>query len=115
MFLRRASSRRFGFEFPMARDCTLTVDMWQEVRYEPWAMKPKRFTTVEAAAAAKIPRATLQHWIKTGRITAPPVRLVGGRAVRMWTEAQTKQIRRLKGTPKSRSKKQRTKRKNSSG
>jgi DNA-binding transcriptional MerR regulator len=64
-------------------------------------MKPKRFTTVEAAAAAGIPRATLQHWIKTGRISAPVVRLIGGKATRLWTEAQIERIRRLKGTPKS--------------
>jgi DNA-binding transcriptional MerR regulator len=63
-------------------------------------MSPKRFTTVEAAAAAGIPRATLQHWIKTGKITAPVVRLVGGRAARLWTGAQTERIRRLKGTLK---------------
>jgi excisionase family DNA binding protein len=60
-------------------------------------MSPKRFTTVEAAKAAGVKRPTLQHWIKTGRITAPAVRLVGGRAARLWTEAQIKQIRRLKG------------------
>jgi DNA-binding transcriptional MerR regulator len=70
-------------------------------------MKPKHFTTVEVAAAAGIPRATLQHWIKTRKITAPAVRLIGGRAVRMWTEAQTERIRQLKGTLKSGPKKPR--------
>jgi hypothetical protein len=74
--------------------------MWQEVRYESLAMNRKRFTTVEAAAAAGIPRATLQYWIKTGKIAAPVVRLVGGKATRLWTEAQIGRIRRLKGTMK---------------
>ena len=63
-------------------------------------MTRKHFTTVEAAAAAGVPRATLQHWIKTGRIAAPAVRLVGGRAVRLWTRAQTERVRRLRGTLK---------------
>ena len=77
--------------------------------------RKKRSTTVEAAAAADVPRATLQHWIKNKEITAPAVRLIGGRAVRLWTEAQIERIRRLKGTLKSGPKKQRPKRKNSSG
>jgi DNA-binding transcriptional MerR regulator len=61
-------------------------------------MSRKRYTTVEVAKAAGVPRATLQHWIKTGKISAPPVRLLRNRAVRLWTEAQKKRIRKLSGT-----------------
>jgi hypothetical protein len=63
-----------------------------------FAMSRKRFTTIEAAATAGIPRATLQNWIKTGKISAPPVRLVGGKAVRFWMPAEVEKVRKLKGT-----------------
>lgn len=59
-------------------------------------MSRKPYTTVEVAKAEGVPRATLQHWIKTGKIAAPRVRLVDGKAVRLWTEDQVKQVRRLK-------------------
>ncbi len=61
-------------------------------------MSRKLYTTVEVARAAGVLRPTLQNWIKTGKIAAPPVRLRAGRAVRLWTEAQMKLIRSLKGT-----------------
>jgi DNA-binding transcriptional MerR regulator len=61
-------------------------------------MKRRLRTTVEAAAAAEIPRATLQYWIKTGKIRAPRIRLLGRKAARFWTEADVRRIRRLKGT-----------------
>jgi DNA-binding transcriptional MerR regulator len=64
-------------------------------------MRRKLYTTIEVAKAAGVPRATLQHWIKTGKIAAPPVRLRDNRAVRLWTEAQRKRIRTLSGTFKS--------------
>jgi hypothetical protein len=59
------------------------------------------YSTVEVAAAAGVPRATLQHWIKTGKIAAPPIRLRRNRAVRLWTHAEKKRIRALSGTFKS--------------
>lgn len=58
-------------------------------------MSRKVYTTVEVAKATGVPRATLQYWVKTGQISAPPVRLVRNRAVRLWTEAQKRQIRKL--------------------
>jgi DNA-binding transcriptional MerR regulator len=61
----------------------------------------KLYTTVEVAKASGVPRATLQHWIKTGKLLAPRVRLLKNRAVRLWTEAQMKRIRKLSGTFKS--------------
>jgi hypothetical protein len=59
-------------------------------------MSRKLYTTVEVAKAASVPRATLQHWIKTGKISPPPVRLRRNRAVRLWTDTQKKRIRELR-------------------
>lgn len=59
------------------------------------------YSTVEVAKAAGVPRATLQNWIKTRKISAPPIRLRRNRAVRLWTEAQKERIRTLGGTFKS--------------
>jgi len=64
-------------------------------------MSRKLYTTVEVAKAAGVPRATLQHWFRTGKISAPPIRLRRNRAVRLWTDAQMKRIRTLSGTFKS--------------
>ena len=64
-------------------------------------MSLKLYTTVEVAKAARVPRATLQYWIKTGKISAPRVRLRRSIAVRLWTDAQRKRIRKLSGTFKS--------------
>jgi len=52
------------------------------------AMSRKLYSTVEVAKAAGVPRATLQHWMKTGKIAAPRVRLRRNRAVRLWTDAR---------------------------
>jgi hypothetical protein len=59
-----------------------------------------RHSTINAAKLARVPRPTLMHWIRTGKISAPAVQLVGGMAVRLWTDAQVKEIRDLKGTLK---------------
>ena len=61
----------------------------------------KTCTTAEAARVAGISRATLQFWIKGGKIQAPKTRLIGGKAVRLWTPADIARIRRFKGTLKS--------------
>jgi excisionase family DNA binding protein len=68
---------------------------------QAWKMSRKLYTTVQVAKAANVPRATLQFWIASGKISAPRVRLIGGRAVRHWTEADVERIRKLKGTLKS--------------
>jgi len=62
-------------------------------------MKP--CTTAEAARVAGISRATLQVWIKDGRIKAPKTRLIGGTAVRLWSKADIDRVRKFKGTLKS--------------
>jgi excisionase family DNA binding protein len=58
------------------------------------------FTTVQVAKLTKIPRATLQHWVKTRKIAAPRVKLVKGKAVRLWSLAQIEKACELKGTLK---------------
>jgi excisionase family DNA binding protein len=63
-------------------------------------MSRRLYTTVEVAKAANVPRATIQYWIATGRLSAPRVRLVEGKAVRLWTETQVSKARKLKGTLK---------------
>jgi excisionase family DNA binding protein len=60
----------------------------------------KLYTTVEVAKMTKIPRATLQYWIATRKISAPRVRLLKGRAARLWNAAQVEKARELKGTLK---------------
>ena len=64
-------------------------------------MSRKLYTTIEVAKAADVLRSTLQYWVKTGKISAPPVQLRRNRAVRLWTDAQLKRIRKMSGTFKS--------------
>lgn len=57
-----------------------------------------RYTTAEAAEAAGVSRATLQEWLKTGKIKGPALQIgPGGRAVRMWSAADIKCMKGLKG------------------
>jgi hypothetical protein len=63
-------------------------------------MGRKRYTTVEIAREADVPRATLQFWIASGKISAPAVQLVDGRAVRFWRDADLGRVKKLKGTLK---------------
>jgi len=63
-------------------------------------MRPKTYTTVEVAKVTKVPRATLQFWIASRKISAPRVRLQKGKAVRLWSAAQVEQVRELRGTLK---------------
>lgn len=63
-------------------------------------MSPELYTTVQVARMTKIPRATLQFWIATRKIAAPRVKLLKGKAVRLWSLAQVDKARELKGTLK---------------
>jgi excisionase family DNA binding protein len=60
----------------------------------------KTCTTSQAARAAGISRATLQVWIKDGKIKAPKTRLVGGTAVRLWSKTDIEQAKKFKGSLK---------------
>ncbi len=64
------------------------------------AMSSNLLSTVEVAKAVKVPRATLQYWIKEGKIAAPRTRLRNGVAVRLWTSGDVEKARKLKGALK---------------
>src|SRR5215469_4895753 len=85
----------------MAGDSTLIVDWSQRDVVQARPMKRKLLNTYEAAKAAGVHRPTLQFWIKTAKISAPRVQLIGGKAVRLWTPTQVREIRKLKGTLKA--------------
>jgi len=63
-------------------------------------MVPETYTTLEVAKMTGIPRATLQFWIATKKIPAPRLKIRGGKAVRLWNNAQIEKARELKGTLK---------------
>ena len=73
-------------------------------------MAAKLYTTVQAARAAKVPRATVQFWIASGKIAAPEVQLQGGKAVRFWSDAEIRELRKLKRTVRPGPKKSKKKR-----
>jgi excisionase family DNA binding protein len=56
----------------------------------------KAYTTREAAKAVGITRVTLQAWIAKGKLKAPQMRIVDGRAVRLWTASDMAALRRVK-------------------
>jgi DNA-binding transcriptional MerR regulator len=59
-------------------------------------MSRKLYSTVEVAKAAGMPLATLQFWVATGVMLVPPVQSHRGAGVRLWTDAQLKQIRKMR-------------------
>jgi excisionase family DNA binding protein len=59
-----------------------------------------RYTTSEAAKAAKVSRPTIQYWISTGKIDAPKLEVHNGKAARLWTEADVERMRKLSATLK---------------
>lgn len=61
-------------------------------------MSAPQYTTAQAAEAAGVTRATLQAWMKSGRIKGPRLRLrADGKAVRLWTAIDIVRISELKG------------------
>ncbi len=56
----------------------------------------KSYTTEEAAEAVGISRATLQAWIASGQFKAPDVRLVEGKAVRLWNADDLAKLKSVK-------------------
>lgn len=59
-------------------------------------MERKTYTTEEAAAAAGISRQTLQTWISRRKFRAPPIRIRGSHAVRVWSAEDVARLRRTK-------------------
>src|SRR5260221_9235604 len=60
-------------------------------------MSSQPLSTVEVAREVGILRATLQYWIKEGKIAAPKTRLRNGVEVRLWAAADVEKARKLKG------------------
>ncbi len=58
----------------------------------------KSCTTEEAAEAVGISRATLQAWIASGQIKAPAVRLIEGKAVRLWNNDDLADLESVKAS-----------------
>ena len=63
-------------------------------------MSSKLLSTVEVAEEIEVPRATLQYWIKEGKVRAPKTRLRNGVAVRLWTMVDIEKARKVKGSLK---------------
>lgn len=59
-------------------------------------MSPKARTTGEAAKAVGITRATLQEWIRRGKVKPPGPTLRGAVGVRLWTESDVARLLRTK-------------------
>jgi excisionase family DNA binding protein len=60
------------------------------------AMRPKTYTTVEAAKAVGITRATLQDWIKKKKFAAPRLQRLGNISVRLWTVSDVSRLKAVK-------------------
>jgi len=59
-------------------------------------MSSKIYSTGEAAAQARITRATLQDWIKKGKFEAPKLARVGNVSVRLWTASDVARLKKTK-------------------
>ena len=59
-------------------------------------MRPKFYSTKEAAAKVGITRATLQAWIKAKKIKPPEPTLEGARAKRLWSAPAVNGLRAVK-------------------
>jgi len=66
---------------------------WTYIQYLFIVLSMKPLSTQEAARALDIGRSTLQVWIAEGKVDAPEVQLVDGKAVRLW---KAKDLARLK-------------------
>jgi predicted site-specific integrase-resolvase len=53
-------------------------------------------TTGDAARIAGISRASLQAWLRDGKVKGPKVVLRGGKAVRLWSEIDIARLKALK-------------------
>jgi hypothetical protein len=61
-------------------------------------MSTPRYTTIQAAKKAGIPRATLQYWIVTAKVKAPQLKRINGKRVRQWTAGQIEHLVELRST-----------------
>jgi excisionase family DNA binding protein len=56
----------------------------------------KLLTTRQAAKVAGISLVTLQRWIRSGKVKAPRLRIIGGGKFRLWSKADVARIRKAK-------------------
>jgi DNA-binding transcriptional MerR regulator len=60
-------------------------------------MGSESYTTTEAAKKIGVTRATLQAWIKTGRVQPPEIQVRSGKSpVRLWTTSDIARLRAMK-------------------
>ena len=59
-------------------------------------MNKKPRTTREAARAIGVTLLTLQRWISLGKIRAPRIAVIRGRAARLWSARDIDRLRRAK-------------------
>jgi hypothetical protein len=57
---------------------------------------PKWLTTAAVARHVGIDRATLQDWIRTGRVRPPALKVRNGRTVRLWSQRDIERLRAVK-------------------
>jgi predicted site-specific integrase-resolvase len=64
-------------------------------------MKPRTYTTYEAAARIGVSRQTVYMWMRRGEIVAPELMRVGKSFIRRWTLADIERAKKFKGTLKT--------------
>ena len=70
--------------------------MCQVVLYKS-LVSPESYTTAATAKKVGVTRATIQQWIKDGRIQAPKIQVRTGKPpVRLWSDADIVHLRDLK-------------------
>jgi DNA-binding transcriptional MerR regulator len=60
----------------------------------------KAHTTPEVAKLIGVHLRTLHRWLESGAVAEPKRGKIGGLAVRIWTKADIKRARKIKGTMK---------------
>jgi predicted DNA-binding transcriptional regulator AlpA len=59
-------------------------------------IEEKKYSTVQVLELAQISSDTMYRWIRAKKIYVPPVQLVGGVRVRLWTEKEIQAVREYK-------------------
>jgi len=61
-------------------------------------MKPRTYTTAQAAKKVGVSRQSLHFWVSNGLVKAPEPVKVGRLTYRFWTGTDIKMLREFKGT-----------------
>ena len=59
-------------------------------------IEEKKYSTVQVLGLVQISSDTMYRWIRANKFNVPPVQLVGGVRVRLWTEQEVKAVREYK-------------------